>query len=132
MKPNVKPTDIDEYVNNKHSFIVFIERFSKLAVCFHFPELKHQLEKFVFDSKFKFHYAQPSIHTGNSDIEHLNNSLTENIRSLYLKEKSNIIAQMAKAIQFYNNIVQNTVGLRLSAMIVTRSIMDNRFLWLID
>lgn len=129
---------VDTYVNSKHSFIIFIDKFSKHAVGFYLPDRNNQtiigkineflaikgpIKKFVFDNEFnsknvrdfltqekiEFHATKPNSHTGNSDIERLNNTLTEKIRTLNLEEKLPIITQMTKAIKFYNNTVHSTI-----------------------
>lgn len=129
---------VDTYVNSKHSFIIFIDKFSKHAVSFYLPDRNNQtiigkigeflaikgpVRKFVFDNEFnsrnvrdflvreriEFHATKPNSHTGNSDIERLNNTLTERIRTLNLEEKLPIITQMTKAIRFYNNTVHSTI-----------------------
>lgn len=123
---------IDTYVNTKRSFIIFIDKFSKHAVCFHLPDrnsttlvqkireflaIKGQIGKFIFDNEFnskhvkdflraekiEFHFTKPNSHNGNADSERLNNTLTERIRALNLEEMLPIKTQMIKAISCYNN-----------------------------
>lgn len=130
---------IDTYVNSKHSFVIFIDKFSKHVVGFHLPDRNNQtiigkineflaikgpVKKFIFDNEFnsknvrdfltqeriEFHATKPNSHTGNSDIERLNNTLTEKIRTLNLEEKLPITTQMTKAIKFYNNTVHSTIN----------------------
>lgn len=129
---------IDTYVNSKHSFVLFIDKFSKHAVGFYLPDRNNQtiiskineflaikgpVKKFIFDNEFnsknvrdfliqegiEFHATKPNSHTGNSDVERLNNTLTEKIRTLNLEEKLPIVTQMTKAIKFYNNTVHSTI-----------------------
>ncbi|XP_054746488.1 putative uncharacterized protein DDB_G0282499 [Anastrepha obliqua] len=78
--------------------------------------------KFVFDNEFnslnvkeflekegiEYHSTKPNSHTGNSDVERLNNTLTEKIRTLNIEEKRPIIEQMAKTVYFYNNTYHTT------------------------
>lgn len=129
---------VDKYVNSKHSFIVFIDKFSKHATCLHlsdrnqktlenkiqeFIALKGKPNKFVFDNEFnittireflqqqgiQYHATKPNSHTGNSDIERLNNTLTEKIRTLNLEEKLPITTQINKAVTLYNSNFHSTI-----------------------
>lgn len=129
---------VDTYVNSKQSFIVFIDKFSKYVIHFHLPDrnnqtiiqklmefiaIKGRIKKFVFDNEFntvnvrkflndeniEYHATKPNSHTGNSDIERLNNTISEKIRVLNLEEKMSIMSQMAKAIKFYNNNFHSTI-----------------------
>lgn len=129
---------IDTYVNSKNSFIIFLDKFSKHSVCFHLPDrnsvtivqkireylsIKGNVKKFVFDNEFNsknvrefltnegilFHATKPNSHTGNSDVERLNNTLTERIRSLNLEEQLPIQTQMSKAVKLYNNTYHSTI-----------------------
>lgn len=97
---------VDTYVNSKHYFIIFIDKFSKHAVAFYLPDrnsqtiveklreylsIKGKVRKFVFVNEFnstnvkeflkfeniEFHATKPHSHTGNSDVERLNNTITE-------------------------------------------------------
>lgn len=129
---------VDTYVNSKHPFIVFIDKFSKHAVCFYLEDrnsqtiieklrqyisIKGKIKKFVFDNEFntikvkefcsqeqiEYHLTKPNNHTGNSDIERLNNTITERIRVLNLEEKLPIKTQIIKAITLYNNSYHSTI-----------------------
>lgn len=130
---------IDTYINSKQSFITFIDKFSKHAICFPLPDrnartilskiqefiaIKGKIKKFIFDNEFKsgtvteylrsenidFHTTKPNSHTGNSDAERLNNTITEKIRTLNIEEKIPVIMQMNKAITLYNNNYHSTIG----------------------
>lgn len=61
------------------------------------------IRDFLQQQGIQYHATKPNSHTGNSDIERLNNTLTEKIRTLNLEEKLPIITQINKAIAFYNN-----------------------------
>lgn len=129
---------VDIYVNSKQSFIIFIDKFSKHATCLHildrnqrtlenkireFIALKGKPKQLVFDNEFniatiknflqeqniQYHATKPNSHTGNSDIERLNNTLTEKIRTLNLEEKLPITTQITKAITLYNNNFHSTI-----------------------
>uniref|UniRef100_A0A0A1XLE4 Retrovirus-related Pol polyprotein from transposon 17.6 n=1 Tax=Zeugodacus cucurbitae TaxID=28588 RepID=A0A0A1XLE4_ZEUCU len=129
---------IDIYVNSKQSFIIFIDKFSKHVISFHLPDrnsqtiiekineflsIKGHIKKFVFDNEFnskpireflnkehiEFHATKSHSHTGNSDVERINNTLTERIRTLNLEEKASIIIQMCKAVKLYNNSFHTTI-----------------------
>lgn len=129
---------VDIYVNSKHSFIFFIDKFSKHTVGFYledrnnqtiieklrqFLSLKGKIGKFIFDNEFnsknlreflleekiEYHITKPNSHTGNSDIERLNNTITERIRALNLEEKLPIKEQIFKALKFYNNTYHSTI-----------------------
>lgn len=129
---------VDTYVNTKQSFIIFIDKFSKFAIHFHLPDrnnqtiiqklreflaIKGNVKKFVFDNEFNtlnvrkflddnnilYHATKPNSHTGNSDIERLNNTITEKIRVLNLEDNIPIISQMAKAIKCYNNSFHSSI-----------------------
>lgn len=128
---------VDTYVNSKQSFTIFIDKFSKHATCLpltdrnsitivehiqQFLSIKGKVQKFVFDNEFnslnvreflekegiEYHSTKPNSHTGNSDVERLNNTLTEKIRTLNIEEKRPIIEQMARAVYFYNNTHHTT------------------------
>lgn len=129
---------VDTYVNTKQSFIIFIDKFSKFAIHFHLPDrnnqtiiqklreflaIKGNVKKLVFDNEFNtvnvrkflddnnilYHATKPNSHTGNSDIERLNNTITEKIRVLNLEDNIPIISQMARAIKFYNNTYHSSI-----------------------
>lgn len=129
---------VDTYVNSKQSFILFIDKFSKFAIHFHLPDrnnqtiiqkireflaIKGNIKKFVFDNEFntvnvrrfleeaniEYHATKPNSHTGNSDIERLNNTISEKIRVLNLEENLPIDIQMARSIGFYNNTYHSTI-----------------------
>lgn len=123
---------VDTYVNSKQNFIMFIDKFSKHAVCFHLEDknsltlvqklrlyisINGKMKKLVCDNEFNnvnvkqfcrneeinIHFSKPNSHTGNSDVERLNNTITEKIRTLNIEEKLPIREQIAKAIELYNN-----------------------------
>lgn len=129
---------LDTYTNSKHSFINFIDKFSKHAVSFYledrnsktliekirqFTSIKGKMKKIVCDNEFncinvkefcrveqiEIHFVKPNSHTGNSDIERLNNTLTERIRTLNLEEKIPIKEQILKSIELYNNSYHSTI-----------------------
>lgn len=129
---------IDTYVNSKQSFIIFLDKFSKQATSFplmdrnnitlvecirHFLAIKGKVKKFVFDNEFntvtirqfleqeniEYHATKPNSHTGNSDVERLNNTITEKIRTFNIEEKLPIISQMNRAILFYNNSFHSSI-----------------------
>lgn len=129
---------IDTYVNSKHSFINFIDKFSKHVVSFYLEDhnsqtiiekfrqyltIKEKPKKFVFDNEYntrnikdfcvqeniEYHITKPSSHTGNFDVERFHNNITERIRTLNLEEKFSIRIQMLKAVRFYNNTFHSTI-----------------------
>lgn len=129
---------VDTYFNSKNCFIVFLDKFSKHAVSFHlsdrnsvtivqklreFISIKGNIKKFIFDNEFgsnnvkefllkegiDYHLTKPNSHTGNSDVERLNNTITERIRALNIEEKLPIETQMTKAIKYYNNSFHSTI-----------------------
>lgn len=129
---------VDVYVNSKHSFIIFIDKFSKFATTFYledrnsltiveklkqFISMQGKIQKFTFDNEFKsknveeflkkegidYHITKPNNHTGNADVERLNNTLTERIRALNLEDKQPIKLQILNAITFYNNSYHSTI-----------------------
>lgn len=129
---------IDIYTNSKHNFITVIDRFSKHAVCLHLEDRSHitilekirqiisirgKMKKLIFDNEFgskhikefcekeniEYHATKPNSHTGNADVERLNGTLTEKIRSLNLEEKLPIRTQILKAIEIYNKTYHSTI-----------------------
>lgn len=129
---------VDTYVNSKHSFVIFIDKFSKHVFSFHLHDrnsqtlvgkiraylaFKGNVTEFVFDNEFnntnvrdyldqegiRYHFTKPNSHTGNSDIERFNNTITEKIRIFNLEEKLPINTQMIKAVRFYNNNYHSTI-----------------------
>lgn len=129
---------VDTYVNSKQSFIMFIDKFSKHAVSFHLEDRNSltlveklrlyisifgKMKKLVCDNEFnninvkqfcrigeiEIHFSKPNSHTGNSDVERLNNTVTEKIRILNIEERLPIKEQMSKAIEFYNNTYHSTI-----------------------
>lgn len=138
------PSDINEivhmdiYVNQKHSFLNLIDKFSKHAVSLYledrnnqtiiekiklFISMKGKMKKLVCDNEFKsinikdfcrnegieIHYVKPNNHTGNSDVERLNNTLSEKIRTLNIENKLPIKEQIMKAIEYYNKNYHSTI-----------------------
>lgn len=129
---------VDTYVNSKQAFIIFVDKFTKHAICFplmdrnsrtlvskiqEFISIKGKIKKFIFDNEFnntnvkeflnkeciEFHFTKPNSHTGNADAERLNNTITEKIRTLNIEEKLPIIEQINKAIFHYNNLYHSTI-----------------------
>lgn len=129
---------VDTYVNSHHSFINFIDKFSKHVVSFYLEDrhsktiteklrmyiaTKGKIKKIVFDNEFntkhikefcqeeniEYHITKPNSHTGNSDIERFNNTVTERIRTLNLDEALPIKTQMFKAVKFYNRTYHSTI-----------------------
>lgn len=130
---------IDTYVNTKQSFIIFLDKFSKQATSFplmdrnsttlvehirHFLAIKGRVKKFIFDNEFntitirqfleseniEYHATKSNSHTGNSDVERLNNTITEKIRTFNIDDKLPIITQMNRAILFYNNSFHSSIN----------------------
>lgn len=128
----------DTYTNSKHSFINFIDKFSKHAISFYLEDrnaktliekinlmlsIKGKIKKLVCDNEFntinikefcrqkdiQIHFSKPNSHTGNSDIERFNNTLTEKIRILNLENKQPIKDQITKAVESYNNTYHSTI-----------------------
>lgn len=143
---------VDTYVNSKHSFIIFIDKFSKHVVSFHlhdrnsqtlvgkiraFLAIKGNVTKFVLDNEFnnanvtnfldqegiQYHFTKPNSHTGNSDIERFNNTITEKIRVFNLEEKLPINTQMNKAIKLYNSNYHSTI--KCSPLDVQNKLIDH-------
>lgn len=129
---------VDTYVNSKQSFIVFLDKFSKHAVGFHLEDrnsltlveklrlyisINGKMKKLVGDNEFNnlnvkefcrveginIHFSKPNSHTGNSDVERLNNTITEKIRNLNMEEKFPIKEQIMKAIEIYNKTYHSTI-----------------------
>lgn len=128
---------VDTYVNRKQPFIIFIDKFTKFATAYPLENKTHiQLieklkmylnhkkpQKIVADREFKqinikeflnkenilFHAAKPNSHTGNSDIERLNGTITEKLRILNLENQIPIRTQMLNAIKSYNNQYHSTI-----------------------
>ena len=61
------------------------------------------IRNFLQQKGIQYHATKPNSHTGNSDIERLNNTLTEKIRTLNLEEKLPITTQINKAVTLYNS-----------------------------
>ena len=57
----------------------------------------------------QYHFTKPNSHTGNSDIERFNSTITEKIRAFNLEEKLPINTQVIKAVKFYNNNYHSTI-----------------------
>lgn len=88
-----------------------------------FISIKGKIKKFVFDNEFntknirefckaeniEYHVTKPNSHTGNSDVERFNNTITERIRILNLEEKLPIKIQIFKAVKFYNNNYHSSI-----------------------
>lgn len=129
---------MDTYVNSKHSFLIFIDKLTKHAVAFFLEDrnnrtiieklrlyisIKGKMRKLISDNEFnsinikeffrsegiETHFTKPNSHTGNSDIERLNNTITERIRALNLENKIPIKDQIIKAIDLYNNSFHSTI-----------------------
>lgn len=129
---------MDTYVNSKHSFLIFIDKLTKHAVAFFLEDrnnqtiieklrlyisIKGKMRKIISDNEFnsinikeffrsegiETHFTKPNSHTGNSDIERLNNTITERIRALNLENKIPIKDQIIKAIDLYNNSYHSTI-----------------------
>lgn len=129
---------IDIYTNSKHNFLTSIDKFSKHAICLHLEDRTHitilekirqvisirgKMKKLVFDNEFKsqpikefcekenieYHLTKPNSHTGNADIERLNGTLTEKIRTLNLEEELPIRTQILKAVEIYNKTYHSTI-----------------------
>lgn len=129
---------IDTYVNSKHSFIVFVDKFSKHAAAFYLEDRNSKtliekirlyisifgkMQKIVCDNEFNsvnvkqfcqeedinIHFTKPNSHTGNSDAERFNNTLTEKIRALNIENKLPIKDQVSKAVEIYNNTYHSTI-----------------------
>lgn len=128
---------IDTYVNRKQPFLIFIDKFTKFATAYPLENRTHveiieKLKiyfnhkkpiKLVADNEFKhvnikeflnqqnveLHLSKPNSHTGNSDVERLNNSLTEKLRILNVEQLNPIRNQMLEAINTYNNQYHNTI-----------------------
>lgn len=143
---------VDTYVNSKHSFIIFIDKFSKHVISFHLPDrnsrtllgkiraflaIKGRINKFVLDNEFnnsnirnyleqegiQYHFTKPNSHTGNSDIERFNNTVTEKIRVFNLEEKLPINSQILNAIKFYNSNYHSTI--KCSPLDVQNKLIDH-------
>lgn len=144
---------VDTYVNSKHSFVIFIDKFSKHVISFHLHDrnsqtlvgkiraylaIKGNVTKFVLDNEFnnanvkgyldqegiQYHFTKPNSHTGNSDIERFNNTITEKIRIFNLEEKLPINTQVIKAIKFYNNNYHSTI--KCSPLDVQNKLIDHK------
>lgn len=129
---------IDVYTNSKHNFLNVIDKFSKHAVSLYLEDRTHitllekirqviairgKMKKLVFDNEFnsqhirdfcneeniEYHVTKPHSHTGNADVERLNNTITEKIRALNLEDKLPIRIQILKAIEFYNKTFHSTI-----------------------
>lgn len=129
---------IDIYTNNKHNFLNVIDKFSKHAVSLYLEDRTHitllekikqviairgKMKKLVFDNEFdsrhirdfcnkeniEYHVTKPNSHTGNADVERLNNTITEKIRALNLEEKLPIRIQILKAVELYNQTFHSTI-----------------------
>lgn len=128
---------VDTYVNKRQTFLVFIDKFSKFATAYPLEHKNHTeiIEKLkiyfnhkkpiklIADNEFKnmyikefldqegieLHLVKPNSHTGNSDIERLNNTITEKLRTLNIEEYYPIRIQMLNAIKIYNNQYHSTI-----------------------
>lgn len=128
---------VDTYVNRKQSFMVFIDKFTKFATAYPIEHRNHteiieklrmyfnhkKPKKIVADNEFKYvnikeflrqesvelHLVKPNSHTGNSDVERLNNTLTEKLRILNLDQPNPIRIQMLDAIKSYNSQYHSTI-----------------------
>lgn len=129
---------LDTYVNRKQSFLVFIDKFTKFASAYPVENRSHvelieklkiyfnhkKPRKIVADNEFKhinikeflnkenveLHLVKPNSHTGNSDVERLNGTITEKLRILNLENSLPVRTQMLKAIEIYNNQYHNTIA----------------------
>lgn len=147
IKPKFKKTDIptdknqiihmDTYVNQRQSFLIFIDKFTKFATAYPLENKTHieftekikmylnhkRATKIIADNEFKhinikdfltkenieLHLVKPNSHTGNSDVERLNNTITEKLRILNLENKQPIRNQMLEAIKIYNKQYHSTI-----------------------
>ena len=128
---------IDTYVNKKQTFLIFIDKFTKFATTYPLENRNHveiieKLKmyfnhkkplKIIADNEFKhinikeflnkenveLHLVKSNSHTGNSDVERLNNSLTEKLRILNLEQTQPVRIQMLDAVKTYNNQYHSTI-----------------------
>lgn len=128
---------VDTYVNSKQSFIVFIDKFTKFAAAYPLENRTHieiieklkmyfihkRAKKLIADNEFKhinikeflqtenieLHLVKPNCHTGNSDIERFNNTITEKLRILKLESTKPIREHMLEAIKIYNSQFHSTI-----------------------
>lgn len=129
---------MDVYTNKKHSFITFIDKFTKYAVALNLEDrnsktlvekirmyfsLRNKPKKFVTDNEFnsinvkdflrtenvEVHFTKPNNHTGNADVERLHSTLSEKFRTLEA-QNSNLSTQerIFKCIEWYNNSIHST------------------------
>lgn len=57
----------------------------------------------------RIHLVKPNSHTGNGDIERLNNTITEMLRLLNIEENAPITDLLAKAIEKYNRTYHSSI-----------------------
>lgn len=149
IKPKFKitetPSDVnqiihlDVYTIKKHSFMTFIDRFSKHAVAIYledrnsttiveklrqFLSTRSKPIKIVTDNEFnstnvkvflrqegiEVHFTKPNNHTGNSDIERLHSTISEKFRALE-SEGSNLSTQerIFKCVEWYNKSIHSLI-----------------------
>lgn len=129
---------MDIYTNTRTTFLNFIDKFSKHAIVIHLEDrhnqtiieklrmyfaIKGKPKKIVCDNEFKslniinflkeqqveIHFCKPNSHTGNSDVERFNNTITEKIRILNIEEKLPIKSQIFKALGKYNTTYHSAI-----------------------
>ena len=127
----------DIYTNRKQHFLIFIDKFSKYATVYPIEHKNHtelieklkiylnhkKPNKLVTDNDFKhinikeflnnqnieLHLTKPNSHTGNADVERLNNTITEKLRILDIEQKLPVRIQVIEAIKIYNNQFHSTI-----------------------
>lgn len=130
---------IDTYVNSKQPFLVFIDKFTKFAAAYPLNDKNHQtlidnlsiyislkkpikivadnefghvnIKQYLKNNNIELHLTKPNSHTGNSDLERLNNTITEKIRILRLESTDGIKLLMQQAIRSYNHLYHSTIKL---------------------
>lgn len=65
--------------------------------------------EFLNNEEIEYHIIKPSSHSGNSDIERLNNTITEKIGTLYLENHLLISQQIYKTFMIYNDSYHTTI-----------------------
>ena len=128
---------VDIYTNKRHQFLIFIDKFSKFATAYplehkNYTELiekfriffnhkkpnkivadndfKHiNIKEFLNNENIELHLTKPNSHTGNADVERLNNTITEKLRILNLEQQSPIRIQILEAIKSHNNTYHSTI-----------------------
>ena len=130
---------LDVYINKKHSFLTFIDKFSKHAVVLYLEDrnsvtivekirlyfsIKGKPNLVVLDNEFnsvnvkeflrqegvETHFTKPNNHTGNADIERFHNTIGEKLRVLETENSDlSIQERLFKCVEWYNKSIHSVI-----------------------